>query len=230
MVEGRKDKNAMKRRYIPLLMVTGVVLGSCVGVQRVNLPDMPYRKPIQRTTLPPNTAPVTPPALPTAPTGTGSGAAIPAPKVTPTPTPKPTVTHPTTHTPATTPAPATPAQPKLPKPEQPKLPAPTVPTTPAVAPTPAALPTPAVTPTTPTVTPPAPTATPTPAPTPAPAKKITNEGGKIPVAVQVEGDPTRVYNPLDPSRKLRIIDKNGNRVSSGKKMKVPGTDFIFIVP
>lgn len=217
MVEGRKDKNAMKRRYIPLLMVTGVGLGSCVGVQRVNLPDMPYRKPIQRTTLPPNTAPVTPPVLPTAPTGAGSGAAIPAPKVTPPPAPKPA-----THTPTTAPKPATPAQPKLPKPEQPKLPTPTVPTAPAVTPS-----TPNIT------TPPAPTVspTPTPAPTPAaPAKKITNEGGKIPVAVQVEGDPTRVYNPLDPSRKLRIIDKNGNRVSSGKKMKVPGTDFIFIVP
>ena len=215
MVEGRKDKNAMKRRYIPLLMVTGVVLGSCVGVQRVNLPDMPYRKPIQRTTLPPNTAPVTP-VLPTAPTGAGSGAAIPAPKVTPPPAPKPAT--PTT----TAPKPATPAQPKLPTP--------TVPTTPAV--TPPAPSTPSIT--HPTVTPPAPTVSPnppaTPAPTPAPVKKITNEGGKIPVAVQVEGDPTRVYNPLDPSRKLRIIDKNGNRVSSGKKMKVPGTDFIFIVP
>lgn len=224
MVEGRKDKNAMKRRYIPLLMVTGVVLGSCVGVQRVNLPDMPYRKPIQRTTLPPNTAPVTP-VLPTAPTGAGSGAAIPAPKVTPPPAPKPA-----THTPTTAPKPATPAQPKLPKPEQPKLPTPTVPTTPAV--TPPAPSTPSIT--HPTVTPPAPTVSPnppaTPAPTPAPVKKITNEGGKIPVAVQVEGDPTRVYNPIDPSRKLRIIDKNGNRVSSGKKMKVPGTDFIFIVP
>ncbi|MGN0811120.1 MAG: hypothetical protein ACI4PY_06445 [Akkermansia muciniphila] len=214
----------MKRRYIPLLMVTGVVLGSCVGVQRVNLPDMPYRKPIQRTTLPPNTAPVTPPVLPTAPTGAGSGAAIPAPKVTPPPAPKPAT--PTT----TAPKPATPAQPKLPKPEQPKLPTPTVPPTPAV--TPPAPSTPSIT--HPTVTPPAPTVSPnppaTPAPTPAPVKKITNEGGKIPVAVQVEGDPTRVYNPLDPSRKLRIIDKNGNRVSSGKKMKVPGTDFIFIVP
>lgn len=226
MVEGRKDKNAMKRRYIPLLMVTGVVLGSCVGVQRVNLPDMPYRKPIQRTTLPPNTAPVTP-VLPTAPTGTGSGAAIPAPKVTPPPAPKPAT--PTT----TAPKPATPAQPKLPKPEQPKLPTPTVPTTPAVTPPAPSTPsTPSIT--HPTVTPPAPTVSPnppaTPAPTPAPVKKITNEGGKIPVAVQVEGDPTRVYNPLDPSRKLRIIDKNGNRVSSGKKMKVPGTDFIFIVP
>lgn len=223
MVEGRKDKNAMKRRYIPLLMVTGVVLGSCVGVQRVNLPDMPYRKPIQRTTLPPNTAPVTP-VLPTAPTGAGSGAAIPAPKVTPPPAPKPATP------PTTAPKPATPAQPKLPKPEQPKLPTPTVPTTPAV--TPPAPSTPSIT--HPTVTPPAPTVSPnppaTPAPTPAPVKKITNEGGKIPVAVQVEGDPTRVYNPIDPSRKLRIIDKNGNRVSSGKKMKVPGTDFIFIVP
>ena len=205
-------------------MVTGVVLGSCVGVQRVNLPDMPYRKPIQRTTLPPNTAPVTP-VLPTAPTGAGSGAAIPAPKVTPPPAPKPA-----TPTTTTAPKPATPAQPKLPKPEQPKLPTPTVPTTPAV--TPPAPSTPSIT--HPSVTPPAPTVSPnppaTPAPTPAPVKKITNEGGKIPVAVQVEGDPTRVYNPLDPSRKLRIIDKNGNRVSSGKKMKVPGTDFIFIVP
>lgn len=224
MVEERKDKSAMKRRYIPLLMATGVCLGSCVGVQMVNLPDMPYKKPIQQTTLPPNTAPVPTATTPAAPGATNT-APIPAPRVTPPPTtPKP-ATKPTA--PATKPAtPTTPAQPKLPKPEQPKLPTPTVtpPTTPTVTPS-----APTVTPPAPKVAPPAPTTTPTPTP-PAPAKKITNEGGQIPVAVQVEGDPTRVINPLDPSRKLRIIDKNGNRVPSGKKMKVPGTDFIFIVP
>ena len=74
MVEERKDKSAMKRRYIPLLMATGVCLGSCVGVQMVNLPDMPYKKPIQQTTLPPNTAPVPTATTPAAPGATNSRA------------------------------------------------------------------------------------------------------------------------------------------------------------
>lgn len=80
-----------------------------------------------------------------------------------------------------------------------------------------------------------------PAPAPAPAaspaskalptdlKNITNDG-PIPVATRVEGDPTRVYNPLDPSKTIRIIDKNGNVFPSGKKLKVRGTNYHFYVP
>lgn len=80
-----------------------------------------------------------------------------------------------------------------------------------------------------------------PTPTPKPAassasgalptdlKKITNDG-PIPVATRVEGDPTRVYNPLDPSKTIRIIDKNGNVFPSGKKLKVRGTNYHFYVP
>ncbi|MBR5887853.1 MAG: hypothetical protein IKZ07_06555 [Akkermansia sp.] len=102
-------------------------------------------------------------------------------------------------------------------------------------------------------TPPAPVVEPAPAPTPAPAvqppvvttvtpptpdgaepptdpKLITNTG-PIPVATKVEGDPIRVYNPLDPTKTIRIIDpKTGKTHPSGKVLKVKGTNFKFIVP
>lgn len=96
-----------------------------------------------------------------------------------------------------------------------------------------AFPTPVVKPETPK-----PVVTSAPAPTPTPVKKpsatadmskITNQG-PIPVATRVEGDPTRVYNPLDPSKTIRIIDKNGNVFPSGKELKVRGTNFHFYVP
>ena len=91
-----------------------------------------------------------------------------------------------------------------------------------------------------------PAAAPAPLPAPAPIKepaktpaqklmagvdpsKITNDG-PIPVATRVEGDPTRVYNPLDPSKTIRIIDKNGNVFPSGKELKVRGTNYHFYVP
>lgn len=60
-------------------------------------------------------------------------------------------------------------------------------------------------------------------------EKITNDG-PIPVATRVEGDPTRVYNPLDPSKTIRIIDKHGNVFPSGKELKVRGTNYHFYVP
>ena len=50
------------------------------------------------------------------------------------------------------------------------------------------------------------------------------------MATRVEGDPLRVYNPLDPSKTIRVTDKNGNPQPSGKKLKVPGTNFLFYVP
>lgn len=79
--------------------------------------------------------------------------------------------------------------------------------------------------------------TPAPVPavtTPAPAKtvdmsQITNTG-PIPVATRVPGDPTRVYNPLNPSKTIRVVDKNGNPYPSGKELKVRGTNFHFYVP
>ncbi len=75
-----------------------------------------------------------------------------------------------------------------------------------------------------------------PATAPAPAantsqdpKLITNKG-PIPVATPVPGDPTRVYNPLDSSKTIRITDKNGKVYPSGKELKVRGTNFHFYVP
>ena len=62
-----------------------------------------------------------------------------------------------------------------------------------------------------------------------PAKPF-NAAVNIPTAKPVPGDPTRVYNPLDPTKKIRITDKEGNRYPSGKVMKVKGTNFKFLVP
>ena len=59
---------------------------------------------------------------------------------------------------------------------------------------------------------------------------ITNENGYIPTAVRVPGDPTRVYNPLVPSKTIRILDKNGNVHPSGTVLKVKGTNYKFYVP
>ena len=78
-----------------------------------------------------------------------------------------------------------------------------------------------------TVTPPTPSGATT---TPTDPKLITNTG-PIPVATRVEGDPIRVYNPLDPTKTIRIIDpKTGKVHPSGKVLKVKGTNFKFIVP
>ncbi len=66
--------------------------------------------------------------------------------------------------------------------------------------------------------------------TPTDPKLITNTG-PIPVAMRVEGDPIRVYNPLDTTKTIRIIDpKTGKVHPSGKVLKVKGTNFKFIVP
>lgn len=61
-------------------------------------------------------------------------------------------------------------------------------------------------------------------------KDITNENGYIPTAKPVPGDPTRVYNPLVPSKTIRILDKNGNPHPAGTKLKVKGTNYMFYVP
>lgn len=112
-------------------------------------------------------------------------------------------------------------------PEPPPEPAPAAAPTPAPAEPPASLTPPEITPFTPS------TPATAPAPTPAAAtdlKKITNDG-PIPTAARVEGDPTRVWNPLDPSKRLRIINPKTNQpYPSGKKLKVPGTNYQFYVP
>lgn len=88
---------------------------------------------------------------------------------------------------------------------------------------------------------PTPTPKPTAAPKPTPQvdlatryrtdpKSITNQG-PIPVATRVEGDPTRVYNPLDPSKTIRVIDpRTGQPYPSGHELKVRGTNYHFYVP
>ena len=77
---------------------------------------------------------------------------------------------------------------------------------------------------------PVPAAPAAPAPSAADLSQITNNG-PIPTAARVEGDPTRVWNPLDPSKKIRIINPKTNQpYPSGKKLKVRGTNFQFYVP
>lgn len=63
-----------------------------------------------------------------------------------------------------------------------------------------------------------------------PAKPATTSSDDIPVAKEVPGDPTRVYNPYNPSRTIRILDKNGKRWPSGKRLKIKGQDKYFLVP
>lgn len=214
-------------------VLCGVVSPSCV--YRSNpVPDMPYRP---RRHTPPAQAPIPDPVVKPAQTAAAPAA--------PTMLPAPSV-------PATTDAWMTsrPAQPLLPAP----APKPPVAQTPKPAPAPAPVPAPA-----PKATPPAasgthitqaplpaPAAPPAPKPIaaaaqapaaapaqPAPAAadpKLISNNGAIPVATRVPGDPLRVYNPLDPSKKIKVIDKNGNPQPSGKKLKVPGTNFFFYVP
>lgn len=102
--------------------------------------------------------------------------------------------------------------------------------TPSPAPAAAAQPKTAESVLTPIVTKPA--AAPQPATTTSAAtdmSQITNTG-PIPVATRVPGDPTRVYNPLNPSKTIRVVDKNGKPYPSGKELKVRGTNFHFYVP
>lgn len=205
----------------------GITLCSCVRVTP-GVPDMPYNAArYANRDVQPAPAPVaTPTAAPATP------AATPAVQKPTTPAPAPAVQKPVK------PAPAPVADTKKPldltKPIAPKE------TTPAPAPVKVTEPAPAPAPVTVTEPKPAPTpkgittsdsgVTPPPAITPEAPKKITNKDGHIPTAMRVEGDPTRVYNPLDPSKTIRVIDKNGNPYPSGKELKVRGTDYHFYVP
>lgn len=216
---------------------TAAVLSSCV-YYTPPVADMPYKGNNGRTSYPntwvtqPPAGSITPavaPAIPSPalPVGTAVGAprtAAPA----PTPAPKPAAT------PAPAPAPATkPLDLTTPNvtiaPEPPKPVVTPAAVTPPPAPKPVVVPTPAPAPT------PSPAASAKPAAAASTAsagadpKSITNQG-PIPVATRVEGDPTRVYNPLDPSKTIRVTDKNGKPYPSGKELKVRGTNFHFYVP
>ena len=243
---------AMKKTTFSFLFLTaaGSLLSSCVYYTPA-VADMPYKSGSSRSAYP-NTWVTQPPATPNA------AAAVPAPALPPGSalgTLRPTSATPAPATPQPAPVPAPVAQPAAtPAPAPVAAPATTKPldlTKPAVTPTPepakpapVAAPTPAPAPK-PVVTPPAPTPAPAPAPAPAAAAKpavsasaaaagadpktITNQG-PIPVATRVEGDPTRVYNPLDPSKTIRVTDKTGKPYPSGKELKVRGTNFHFYVP
>lgn len=196
------------------LISAGVLLSSCV-YYTPTVPDMPYGEVANRQY--PDTWVVTPPATPNPavnaapgltplPSSSSTGAPIPAPRPTATPAA------------ASIPAPVTPTIPSL----KPATPVSTTITSGANGKL------------TPTVAKPA-----APASAAAPTsmaqrlatdpKSITNQG-PIPVATRVEGDPTRVYNPLDPSKTIRVVDKNGKPYPSGKELKVRGTNFHFYVP
>lgn len=223
-----------------IAILCGSVLSSCVYYSNP-VPDIPYRPrrqaPQTQAALPTPTPAPAAPALPTpAPAPAAAPAAAVQHKAAPATTdawlterPKSTPLPPVTH-PAVQPAahPTTPPKPKpAPTPTSPIADSSHITQMPLPKPTPAPVavstPTPAPAPT--------PTATPAPAPTPSPAEpKLVSNDGPIPVATRVPGDPLRVYNPLDPSKKIKVIDKNGNPQPSGKKLKVPGTNFFFYVP
>lgn len=198
----------------------GCVLSSCVYHSNP-VPEMPYtprQQPVvQQPVVQQN---------PYAPAGTWAptGQQPTAPALHPTPPGYTAVLTPTT--PVRPTAPVTPVvQPTVP----PAAPAPYVPqpSTPKTITQPSVATTAVQPPVVSTVTPPTPSA---PTSTPTDPKLITNTG-PIPVATRVEGDPIRVYNPLDPTKTIRIIDpKTGKVHPSGKVLKVKGTNFKFIVP
>lgn len=209
------------RHTTMVTLLTGCLLSSCV--YRSNpVPEMPYsprRQPVVQPQLQPTapTLPYTTPGTTWVPVSTQPTAPVLHPQPTSPATPAPVVRPVTPVTP--TPAPATP------RPSSTHITQPTAPVTPTMPP---ATPAPAVQPpVVSTVTPPTPDA---PTATPTDPKLITNTG-PIPVATRVEGDPIRVYNPLDPTKTIRIIDpKTGKVHPSGKVLKVKGTNFKFIVP
>ncbi len=206
----------MKLRTLSTLAFAGSLLSSCI-YYTTPVPEMPYQ-PYRRTasTVPPltpmpqtdgvwqTTAPANTAAIPDPYVG-AAPAPVPAPAVaTPAPAPKPAA------------APAAPARPTSTITQTPlKLNPPATPAAKPITVKPAAAPKPAT--------------TPAHATTAANPADITNKG-PIPVATPVPGDPTRVYNPLDSSKTIRITDKNGKVYPSGKELKVRGTNFHFYVP
>lgn len=191
------------------IVVFATGLTSCVFNPNP-VPEMPYRprkivrQPVAQT--PQETPPVQTTTWETAPTPDTHITQAPSkPETTPVP-PPPAAPQPVAHTAPVTPA-ALPSSLPTAEPKTPELPTP-APAQPTASPTPAQ-------PTTATA---------------ADLKQITNDG-PIPTATRVEGDPTRVWNPLDPSKTIRIINPKTNQpYPSGKKLKVRGTNFQFYVP
>lgn len=194
-------------RHLLFLSLSSCMFSSCVYVTQ-SVPDMPYQGTAGRTQYPDTW-------VTTQPTGINYA-----------PIPDP-VTAPAT--------PTTPANPNAPL----DLTQPLTPVTNRITPKPVVAPAPAPTP----APAPAPVAKPEVEPTapvlqpmvnatekkPVDMSQITNTG-PIPVATRVPGDPTRVYNPLNPSKTIRVVDKNGVPYPSGKELKVRGTNFHFYVP
>ena len=194
----------MKRstRQQLLMSLTACLLSSCV-IYTPTVPDMPYQGTAGRTTYPDTW-------MTTQPTGIEQA-----------PIPEPVTSQPIPPTPANAPLdltkPIAPGTMKLTTPApQPKVtPAPVKKAEPALEPivsTASSTPKPAAA-----------------ASTATDLSQITNTG-PIPVAMRVPGDPTRVYNPLNPNKTIRVVDKDGKPFPSGKKLKVRGTNFMFYVP
>lgn len=194
----------MKRstRQQLLMSLTACLLSSCV-IYTPTVPDMPYQGTAGRTTYPDTW-------MTTQPTGIEQA-----------PIPEPVASQPITTSAANAPLdltkPVAPGTMKLttPAPEPKVTPAPVKKAEPALEPivsTASSTPKPAAA-----------------ASTATDLSQITNTG-PIPVAMRVPGDPTRVYNPLNPNKTIRVVDKDGKPFPSGKKLKVRGTNFMFYVP
>ncbi len=194
----------MKAHSLSILALASCLTSSCIYFVDP-VPEIPYY---------PGRPATTPNAL-TAARTEGAWFTTPPPA---TPTPPPALTAPRTELPPQS----------LPAPREAK-PAATPPKTDGVQKKPLDLSKPpAVKPATPAK--PAPAEKPEPAPdTPKAPALITNDG-PIPVATPVPGDPTRVYNPINSKKTIRIVDKDGNIYPSGKELKVRGTNFHFYVP
>lgn len=194
----------MKRstRQQLLMSLTACLLSSCV-IYTPTVPDMPYQGTAGRTTYPDTW-------MTTQPTGIEQA-----------PIPEPVANPPITTSTANAPLDLT--KPVAPGTMKPTTPAPQPKTTPA----PVKKAEPALEPIVSTAS-----STPKPAAEASTAtdlSQITNTG-PIPVAMRVPGDPTRVYNPLNPNKTIRVVDKDGKPFPSGKKLKVRGTNFMFYVP
>ena len=206
----------MKANHLTALLTTlatAAALNSCV-LQTDPVPEMPYR---------PRPVVITAPQAAETPEQTTTWETAPAPDNHITETlaermPAGTAVE-------AKPAPALPEPPPEPKQE------PATPSAPPAAAAPASITPLEITPfTPPTPAAAAPAATAAAATTATDLKLITNDG-PIPTAARVEGDPTRVWNPLDPSKKIRIINPKTNQpYPSGKKLKVRGTNYQFYVP
>ena len=204
----------MKAKYITALTATlasAAALNSCV-LQTNPVPEIPYRpRPVVVSTAPQHASAPQITTWETAPDPTNHITEAPVDRL-----PGSTAVEPK-------PVDDLPEPPPAPEPVQPAAsPAPEPTVAPAITPL-------ELTPFTPT-TPSAPAAAAAAATSATDLSKITNDG-PIPTAARVEGDPTRVWNPLDPSKKIRIINPKTNQpYPSGKKLKVRGTNYQFYVP